>query len=157
MLWSLGMYWNLCTFSFVCKSRLVLDLLEISIYKKKYLMQLGEFRPLCQMKFGRGIENHIIAHLKPTAICLCIWGCMLFLPKKTKALCLTVILSHLRLPKSSVTSAGLSKVLGWWLPLESYTKILFWNLKRQLTGQGHEERLGRLIKEVLRHLESSFN
>lgn len=57
---------------FVCKSRLVLKLLEMSIYKKKYLMQLGEFRSLCQMKFGQGTENHIVAHLEPTVTCLCI-------------------------------------------------------------------------------------
>lgn len=44
----------------------------MSIYKRKYLMQLGEFRSLCQMKFGQGTENHIVAHLEPTATCLCI-------------------------------------------------------------------------------------
>lgn len=39
----------------------------MSICQKKYLIQLGEFRSLCQMKFGQGTENHIVAHLEPTA------------------------------------------------------------------------------------------
>lgn len=58
--------------SFVYKSRVVLDLLDMLIYRKRYLIQPGEFRSLCQMKFGQGAENHIVAHLEPTTTCLCI-------------------------------------------------------------------------------------
>lgn len=82
------------SFSFVYKSTLrTLHLLEMSIYKKKYLMQPGEFSSLCQMKFGQGTENRSVAHLEPSATCLCIWSFLLFLPK-SKVLRLTVILSH---------------------------------------------------------------